>query len=229
MYFKEICSAFISSFTISPIMTIIDCSVIKSQINNLTFSSSIKSTIDDFSKKKINIFRPVVIMNSVYFSTFATANISEKYFRENKLYTLFSTSLVNVLTINYKDKEYASIYKKNYKFPKVSYFLFSIRDVMTIYSCFILKKDLRDKFETRFSKNIAEIISSISAPLFIQLLTTPLHILSIDIYQRPNMKIRERVKKIQEIYKSVCLGRMLRVIPAFCVGGFINDKLKIWL
>ena len=79
MYFKEICSAFISSLTISPIMTIIDCSVIKSQINNLTFSSSLKSTIDDFSKKRINIIRPVIIMNSVYFSTYTTAiNILEK-------------------------------------------------------------------------------------------------------------------------------------------------------
>ena len=67
--------------------------------------------------------------------------------------------------INYKDREYASMYNQSYKFPKMSYFLFSIRDVMTIYSCFTLKKDMKDKLNIKFSKNIAEIVSSISAPL----------------------------------------------------------------
>lgn len=230
MYINEITNAFISSMIISPVMTVIDLSVIKSQIDNLNFYKSIKITLNELKTKKINIKYPLFVMNNVYFLTYSTANITEKYCKKNnidyKIPTLISTSIINIIMINYKDKEFLNIYNTTYKFKKISFFLFSIRDMLTIYSTFILKKDVNNKLLNYTTDNKADFLSTLVTPIFIQIWTTPIHILSIDIYQRPKSNINERIKKIKNNYINVCLGRMLRVIPAFCLGGYINEKLK---
>ena len=66
-------------------------------------------------------------------------------------------------------------------------------------------------------------IASFGVPMFAQLFSTPLHILAMDIFDNPVSNFKNRMAAISKGYASVCSGRMLRIIPAFGVGGFIND------
>jgi hypothetical protein len=69
-------------------------------------------------------------------------------------------------------------------------------------------------------------MSSIGLPSLVQVVSTPIHILSIDLFQHPHKAWRERIQHICVNYKSVLLGRILRAFPTFELGGIINDYLK---
>jgi hypothetical protein len=212
-------------------MTLIDSSIIKSQINKLDFKRSFIQTSNEYIENKINFRRPFGIMFLVYSSTYSTANLVELYCKKNnidyKIPTFISTSIVNILTIAYKDKEYSKMFNTKYNiFPKISYGLISVRDMITIYSCFIFKKDFMNYLSNYMPKNTADFVSSITIPIAAQTISTPIHILAIDYFQRPEVKLVDRIKHIKSMYIPVCTGRIIRVLPAFCIGGFINDMLR---
>jgi hypothetical protein len=229
----ELSSALISSAIVSPIMTILDTSIIRSQMTKHGFIRSYSNTIRDYAKGVISFRRPFFVMNGVYGSTYATANLTELFCKKNgmdhKIPTFALTSIVNILTIAYKDKEYSKIFdqKKNI-FPKISYGLFALRDSMTIGSCFIIKQDVVSYLQHswKIPHNTADLFASLFVPMTAQIFSTPIHIYSLDIYQRPNATFKERIENIMKMYHSVCFGRIIRIIPAFCIGGFINDMIR---
>lgn len=231
MPFYEIFCGFSSSLLIAPIMTIIDTAIIKSQVSKQSLKPAIVSTIEDYSSKKMKFNRPFSVMFFVYSSTYSTANLTNYYCKktntDSKIPTLVSTSLVNIASISYKDREYTKLFQtqKSY-FPKSSYGLFALRDMLTIAACFTFKNDAIHKLNKYMPHNLADFVASLTLPMFIQTISTPLHILAIDLYQRPLATNKERLQHIQKLYTSVCSGRIIRVIPAFCLGGFVNDMLR---
>ena len=231
MPFYEVFCGITSALIVSPIMTIIDSAIIKSQLNKINLKQSLLETSNDYLNKKIGIRKPLNIMLFVYSSTYSTANLTELYCKNNnidyKMPTLLTTSIVNIAAIAYKDKEYSNIFNVNKsRFPYKSYGLFAIRDMLTISSSFIYKKDAINFLNNYVPMNAADFIASLSLPILVQTISTPIHILAIDFYQSPYMKFNERIKNILVMYNSVCYGRIVRVIPAFCIGGFINDMLR---
>ena len=44
--------------------------------------------------------------------------------------------------------------------------------------------------------------------------------------QQHSAPFRLRMQAVSKGYASVCSGRVLRIIPAFGVGGFLNDMVK---
>lgn len=231
--FFEITSALFSSTLVSPVMTIIDTSIIKSQIFHFTFKQSIINTTKMYVNGSIKFIPPFKVMNMVYASTYLTANLTEHICKKNeidyKIPTLLATSAVNIASITYKDIYYSKIFQTTYRpVPLKSFILFASRDTMTILSSFILKTDFANHIEKKFNipHNMADLIASFTLPITAQIFSTPLHILSIDLYQNPTLSWKERLLHIKRIYVSVCIGRMFRVVPAFCIGGYINDTLR---
>lgn len=232
MPFHEIFAGIASSFIISPIMTIIDISIIKSQLHKERLSKSITDNITFYSNNKQNFIRPLSVMNIVYSSTYCTANLTELYCKNKnidyRLPTLIATSFVNIVTISYKDIVYSKLLKnKLVAFPLQSKILLAARDITTINAVFILKKDLINYFDRYMMHNKSEFIASIILPITIQFVSTPIHILAIDVYEKPKSTILERYKNIKLCYRSILFGRIIRTIPAFGVCGFINDRLRL--
>ena len=228
----EIGSAIVSSAIVSPIMTTIDTAVIKSQFHRLTLPQAYTETVKDYLNGTLKFGRPLWTMNIVYASTYATANLTEYACKaagiDYKIPTLLATSAVNIATIAYKDREYAKLFNQPEKqFPKMSYALFGLRDAMTIGASFVVKKDAIRFLEDRgWSHNMADLAASFVVPMSVQILSTPVHIWSFDLYQRPNDSLRQRIDHVLRLYPSVCLGRMIRIIPAFGIGGYINDMIR---
>jgi hypothetical protein len=231
MPLNEIFAGITSSIIISPIMSIIDISIIKSQINKEKFSKSMVDNIVFYSQNTKKIIKPIGIMNIVYSATYCTANLTELYCKKNnidhKIPTLINTSIVNILAISYKDAVYSKLLKnKLVKFPIQSNILLATRDMLTITSSFIWKKDIINYLDRYMMHSKSEIISSILLPSFIQIFSTPIHILAIDIYENPKSSFNERFDNIKKCYRTILSGRVMRAIPAFGVGGFINDMLR---
>lgn len=237
MPFFEVGGAVLSSLIISPLMTCIDVSIIQSQLNKISFWDSFKKTNIQFYNGQLPFLRPCGIMNLVYSSTFLTANMTEYVYRKKntheevlKTQILINTSLVNMLAISYKDAQYARLFQnKAYaNIPFSSLALFGVRDILTIGSSFVMKRDvnrfLKEEFNLR--PNFADFVSSFVLPISAQIFSTPLHILAIDFIHNQDKKVLDRMKEIQKLYWRVCIGRMARVIPAFGVGGFLNDMIR---
>lgn len=228
----ELGSALVSSSIVSPIMTTIDTAVIKSQFHRMTLPQAYTETVKDYLNGTLKFKKPFYTMNIVYTSTYATANLTECFCKSHgidyKAPTLVATSLVNVATIAYKDREYAKLFNQPERtFPKLSYGLFALRDAMTIGASFIVKKDAIQYLEKRgWSHNLADLTASFLVPMSAQLFSTPIHIWSFDIYQRPTDTWKQRWDHMVRLYPSVCLGRMIRIIPAFGIGGYINDMIR---
>ena len=65
------------------------------------------------------------------------------------------------------------------------------------------------------------------APAGIQLVSTPLHLWGLDLYNRPDgAGWRTRVKKVGRDWLGSSLARMGRVVPAFGVGGVVNGGVR---
>jgi hypothetical protein len=59
-----------------------------------------------------------------------------------------------------------------------------------------------------------------------QILSTPLHLLGLDIYNRASATGEERKTFIKQEYFKTMLARMARIFPAFGVGGVVNKYIR---
>lgn len=76
------------------------------------------------------------------------------------------------------------------------------------------------------SEAAALTIAQLSSPVLVQIVATPLHLLGLDLYNRPGIPMTERLCHLKKIYTHSVLLRMLRFLPAFGIGGVVNIELR---
>jgi len=222
----------ISSCVISPIMSIIDLSIMKTNLEKTNIKSSMIKIVKDIKNKNLKFLYPCLIINSVYTPTFCSGNVIKDYNKknniDNNISLVLGTSFINIYTMAYKDKKFSEIFgMKNNNYTMKSYSLFMIGSMFTIYANFIYKDNIMNKLKIYgFDDNKSNFISSIIVSVGAQIFSTPFHILGFDYYNRNNEILTNRFTNIKNIYYSVCIARMTRVIPAFGIGSFLNDYLK---
>jgi len=54
----------------------------------------------------------------------------------------------------------------------------------------------------------------------------PIHLMGLDLYNRPDVTLGERISYIRSIYFSTVGLRMLRFLPAYGFGGIANIELR---
>lgn len=69
------------------------------------------------------------------------------------------------------------------------------------------------------------------APAALQLFSTPLHLLGLDLYNREGGKGKEvswasRMGKVRKDWLGSAVARMGRIVPAFGVGGVVNMNVR---
>ncbi|MCJ1252061.1 hypothetical protein MMC30_009299 [Trapelia coarctata] len=111
--------------------------------------------------------------------------------------------------------------------PKRTLALFAARDSLTVFASFNIPPLLGPVIG---SQNVAQFL----APASVQILSTPLHLLGLDLYNRRDgvgEKIgwRDRWGRIRRDWGGAALARMGRVVPAYGVGGVVNGGVRGWL
>ena len=197
--------------------------------------------------------RPFLLIFSLYFSTYATANGIDTLTStiENKKADTVSsgptkfaaTSAVNMSMCVYKDSQFARIFGNSAapatKIPKLSYALFACRDSLTIFASFNLPTiiaprlaELPPSIKNRFSRilstdsgraNTAQFL----APAAMQVFSTPLHLLGLDLFNRQGqLGFGERALQVTKNWAVCSFARMGRIVPAFGVGGVVNSQMR---
>jgi hypothetical protein len=63
-------------------------------------------------------------------------------------------------------------------------------------------------------------------PAISQYVTAPLHIHAMDYYSRAVATPQQRIQKIVEEYNKIAFARALRILPAFGIGSYSNNKFR---
>ena len=229
MPIQEISAALWSSTLISPCMMLIDLTLHRRHQTNESIYHSLQHTIHALSTHQLPR-RPIYwSIHRVYFLTFATANVTE-WCGIPQLPSMALTTLINVTTMANKDRYYVSLWGDvPPRLPWSSRLLSATGALFTVYGQFVQRKPIEQEL-IRFgmSPSVATFVSSATASMAAQFLSTPLHLLSMDFYRYPSRTLWERIRPLSQAYTAVCAGRMLRVLPAFGGGGYLNEQGKRW-
>jgi hypothetical protein len=184
--------------------------------------------------------RSFKLMLLLYGGTYLTANVldtASSYYRHLPASTTTSTwskfatvSTVNVGLSLYKDSEFARMFgKSSTRAMRVASFVpFVARDGLTIFATFNLPQlvapSLPEYLENAASRlSIAQFV----LPATMQIFATPLHLMGLDVYNRPGqIPMRNRVRRIRQNWMRASLARTCRIVPAYGLGGVVNTNMR---
>lgn len=238
MPIQEISAALLSSTLISPCMAVIDLTLHRRHQSSDSLMTSLRHTFSALRTSQISLSCAYWPMKHVYFFTFATANLTESY-GVPTLPAMGLTTLVNVLTMARKDRYYAALWNKTVSsspsaapalpLPLLSRVLSTTGALFTVYAQFVQRHSWeQEMIRLGMNPTLATFFSSATISMAAQLISTPLHLLAMDLSLYPERTIRQRLVPLLCAYPAVCAGRMLRVLPAFGGGGYVNEQGKRW-
>ena len=152
------------------------------------------------------------------------------------------TSLTNLTLCVYKDSQFAKYFGTSAPRP-VPYgtlLLFGCRDACTVFASFNLPSMIAPRIAEipGWNKEWEKTVSRLSAaqfvaPAAVQVISTPLHLYGLDLYNRPSepgntVSFRERFAKVAKDWGKSCAARVCRILPAFGVGGVVNRSVRTW-
>ncbi|ERF69228.1 hypothetical protein EPUS_01185 [Endocarpon pusillum Z07020] len=164
-----------------------------------------------------------------------------------------ATSAVNMTLCVYKDSHFARMFSTaaaataaatgsnpaTCTIPKISYLLFSLRDSLTIFASFNLPPLIAPHLgplSAHLPSLFAPLLSTPSsrtntaqflAPALMQLVSTPLHLLGLDMFNRQRrLGSQQRWSRVRRDWAVSALARMGRIVPAFGVGGVVNAAAR---
>ncbi|OQD68528.1 hypothetical protein PENDEC_c034G06009 [Penicillium decumbens] len=118
------------------------------------------------------------------------------------------------------------------KIPLATYSAFLLRDGLTIFGSFTLPAMVSTAIPDSVASQeyLKILIAQLAIPASIQLISTPVHLFGLDLYNRPQvMPTKERIARISRDWVGASLLRMCRIIPAFGIGGFVNTEGRLYL
>ncbi|KAI1812982.1 hypothetical protein GGS20DRAFT_502707 [Poronia punctata] len=247
----DIASAACAASMIAPIISIIDRSIMENTSGRNTLSASLKTSLRHLlSRPHAMLFsRPVALIFMLYGGTYLTANAldtASSTMRGRPATTVSSgtdkfvaSSAANVGLCIYKDQVYVRMFGPAGGAPRPvsmpSYALFTLRDCLTIFASFnvppLLGPVISDRLSAEMRRRVSgETVAQFAAPAFVQLFSTPIHLLGLDIYNRPStagsVSWSERWALVRKNWLVSSAARICRIVPAFGVGGTVNMKVR---
>ncbi|ROW05727.1 hypothetical protein VMCG_05307 [Cytospora schulzeri] len=244
-------SAASAAALVAPLISIIDRSIMENASGRANLGVSIKNSLRNLLLRPHTMLfsRPVALIFMVYGGTYLTANALDTATStvQNKAPTLVtsgtakfaSSSAANIGLGIYKDQVYARLFgpvgKAVRAVPASSYVLFTLRDCMTIFAGFNLPMIMGPRVGEMMGDEMRRQVSGqtmvqFAAPAVVQIASTPVHLLGLDLYNRPRSlatglpSLRERWAQVYKNWGVSVVARLCRIIPAYGVGGVVNSK-----
>ncbi|KAF2019322.1 hypothetical protein BU24DRAFT_431177 [Aaosphaeria arxii CBS 175.79] len=244
----DVVSACSAAALVAPIITAIDKGIMENASGRNTLGQSLKSSAMEILTKPTAFFgrRAFFLIFTVYSGTYITANsidtvnstISNKPIHTTTAGAskFFATSGSNIGLGLYKDSQFTKMFGSassagSRPVPLPTFALFTIRDCLTVFASFNLPTVLSPHFDARMSSEVKKYVGATSAaqffaPAAVQLISTPLHLWGLDLYNRPGVSLPERFTRVSRDWLKSAFARMGRIVPAFGVGGVVNTKVR---
>lgn len=243
MSFSDIAASGIASFLVSPIITAVDKSVMANASGKTKLVPCLKETLNLATRCPFSFLasREFKLVWGVYWATYASANVTDTICKEHQVSPSFPVfgiaTLVNLTASLWKDKEYARMFglvASRSQMPKATYFFFALRDSLTILAAFTMVPKVAAHLEEQ-EMSLPGLKPMTSAqllcPMSVQFVSTPLHLLGLDFYNRPafhfhELSLASRSRFIGREYMKCVTARTARILPAFGIGGIGNSYFR---
>lgn len=228
----DLISGVLSGLSVAPFVSIIDKGITQNASGASKLWTSIGLSIKSLIKSPISfIGRPEFRwIFAVYFSTYSSRNIISSVCEKKKINPeipiFFGVSAINLFMSISKDRAFAKLFgtKIPESIPIRTIGLWATRDCLTILFAFIVPPRLALYLQKnhKVTKGKSEVMAQFICPVFIQLFSTPLHLLGLDLYNNKVSTVEKRIAFIKREYTKSVVARMMRIIPAFGLGGVCN-------
>ncbi|EEU40759.1 uncharacterized protein NECHADRAFT_90835 [Fusarium vanettenii 77-13-4] len=247
-------SAASAASLVAPLIAIIDRSIMENASGRNTLAASIKSSLRTLLLRPHTLLlsKPTALIFCLYGGTYLTANAvdtasSTVSNRPASSVTAGTTkfaasSAANIGVCIYKDQVFVRLFGPPGVTPRpvpmASYGLFALRDCLTIFASFNVPPLLGPYLDQRFTDQVKKRVSGLyaaqfMAPAMVQFISTPMHLLGLDLYNRPAsgpagavVSMRDRWDMIRRNWLISSVARICRIVPAFGVGGVVNMKVR---
>ncbi|KAJ3159571.1 hypothetical protein HDU86_001580 [Geranomyces michiganensis] len=233
----EIAAATTAGAIVSPIITIIDRAIFLNASGAQRLASALLAGARELVAHPVKAFRQpaCLFMFAVYAGTYATANTVHTicdYEGWDWFYPKFiATSVANVGLCVAKDVYFTKWFGtgKPKAVPMRSYALYTSRDVLTVFASFNLPPILADSLAKHqgIPRPQAEVAAQLLTPCAVQLVSTPMHLVGMDFYNRPHASAGERWANVRREYAKSTIARVGRIFAAFGIGGVANQRFRV--
>ena len=222
---------------VAPLITMVDQCVMENASGKRRMAASLRASLHGLLRRPRRFLaaRPFRLIALLYAGTYLSANAIDSAHatlrRAPAAATtagpakFLATTAANLSLCLYKDAQFTRMFATGppRPLPPATYALFALRDALTIFASFNLPPLLAPLLPTA-SPTAAQFL----APAAIQLLSTPLHLLGLDLYNRPApaVSLAARLRKVRVDWLPSSLARMCRIVPAFGLGGVVNARLR---
>ena len=213
-----------------------------------SLKNSLKASAITFFTRPHNLLfsKPFALICMLYGGTYFTANTLDTATStiKNKPASLVTSgtmkfaasSSANVGLCLFKDQAFARLFGPGgppRPVPLPSYVLFTLRDCLTIFASFnvppLLGPVISRSMSSEIQKSLSgQTVAQFVAPASVQLISTPMHLLGLDLYNRGGKSIGwgDRWAIIKKNWAVSAAARMCRIVPAFGVGGVVNANVR---
>ncbi|KAF1980158.1 hypothetical protein BU23DRAFT_576218 [Bimuria novae-zelandiae CBS 107.79] len=234
---------------VAPIITMIDKGIIENASGRNTLGESLKNSAKELLLRPHRFLgsKPFALIFSLYFGTYLTANsidTATSVLHSTPLSSttagtpkFLATSTANLALCLYKDNRFTQLFGSTgptRPVPLSTFALFTVRDCLTIFASFNLPPLLAPSLSRHMSEEVQKYVGAASVaqfltPAAVQVFSTPLHLLGLDLYNRPGVSVGGadgRAARVVRDWAKASFARMGRIIPAFGVGGVVNTKVR---
>ncbi|GJC78482.1 putative membrane protein [Colletotrichum liriopes] len=251
----DLFSAACAGTLVAPLVSIIDRSIMENASGRRGLGDCVRSCLKELFLRPHHVVfsKPFALIFALYGGTYLTANTldtasSTVHNRPASEVTagtakFAASSAANIGICMYKDQVFARMFGppgvSPRPVPALTYALFTLRDCMTIFASFNVPPRLGPWLNGRMGEELANKVSGLTvvqfaAPAMVQLASTPLHLLGLDVYNRPNaaatpVSWADRWRSVAKNWGISTMARICRIIPAYGVGGVVNRKVRLSL
>ncbi|KAK0650571.1 putative membrane protein [Lasiodiplodia hormozganensis] len=243
---------------VAPVVTAIDRAIIENASGRTTLRNSLLTSLRTLLlRPHTYVFsRPFALIFTLYTGTYLSANTLDtttSVLHSTPASTttagapkFVATSTANLALCLYKDSRFTRMFGITTSTPRpvpsATYALFALRDCLTVFASFNVPPLLAPALASRIERTTGALGDALRkhvdaastaqfvAPAAVQIFSTPLHLLGLDLYNRPRgspgVGFAQRLSKVTSDWGMSCLARMARIVPAFGCGGVVNLRVR---
>jgi len=245
---SDLAASATAAVSVAPIITVIDRAIMENASGRNTLKASVTTALTNLALRPQTLLfsKPFALICMVYGGTYLTANTldtitsmvknkpSSQVTSGTMKFAASSTANIGLCLI--KDQAFARLFGPGgppRPVPLPSYALFTLRDCLTIFASFnlppLLGPALSKRMGSELEKSVSgQTVAQFVAPAAVQLVSTPLHLLGLDLYNRGEKGISwgARWQMVKQNWAVSAAARICRIVPAFGVGGVVNAKIR---
>ena len=229
----DVAAAVGAAVCVTPLCMMVDVAITQAAAGEMSLpqallAGAVDAVTDPLTMVQSTVFQLCLF---VYVCTYGAANLTravcELYLYVNPvLPVLVAGTLGNMLSCVYKDARLAELLGKGAAapMPLAGYLLFVLRDILANTGGFTLPAFVEPLLagKVKDAKTTAQLL----VPAAINLVSSPVHLLGLSLYNNPGFGALEHVAGVAAVYVTVTGTRILKGFCAFGIGGVSNLYLR---